>query len=53
MGNVTPAIHAATCPRCGVEFGIDNLVLDRTMAGALTGRRAMARDTVPGRAPSK
>jgi hypothetical protein len=53
MGNVTPAIHAATCPRCGVEFGIDNLVLDRTMAGALTGRRAMARDIVPGRAPSR
>jgi len=30
-----------------VEFGIDNLALDRTMAGALIGRRAMARDAVP------
>ena len=35
-------------PRGGVEFGIDDLALDCTMGGgALTGRRPIARDTVP------
>jgi hypothetical protein len=47
MGNVTSAIHAATCPSCGVELGIDDLALDRTVGGALTGRRPMTPDIVP------
>jgi len=46
--NVTSAIRAATGPRGGVEFGIDDLALDCTMGGgALTGRRPIARDFVP------
>jgi hypothetical protein len=43
-----PGIHAATGPRCGLEFGNDNLVLDRTMARALTRRRPMAQNSLPG-----
>ena len=53
MGNVTSAIHAATCPSCGVELGIDDLALDCTVGGALTERRPIPRDTVPSRAPSR
>jgi hypothetical protein len=43
MGNRHSRYPRCTLPVLRRRFGIDNLALERTMAGAPTGRRAMAR----------